>query len=91
MHYKKIQYLTLTLGKVTQNVAKYPLHHVTYAPVCKFEFAMTNGLGLQLHEHTVFDLDLGVKVTWNVTEYPLHHMTYAVAIVEGATSTVYIV
>ena len=30
--------------KVTQNIAQYPLHHVTYAPV-KFEVAMSNGLG----------------------------------------------
>ena len=28
--------------KVTQNVAQYPLHHVTYAPA-KFEVAMSNG------------------------------------------------
>ena len=33
----------LYLGvKVTQNVAQYPLHHVTYAPA-KFEVAMSNG------------------------------------------------
>ena len=45
--YKKIQYLTfdLDLGvKVTQNVAQYPLHHVTY-PATKFEVARSNGLG----------------------------------------------
>ena len=30
--------------KVTQNIAQYPLHHVTYAPV-KFEVATSNGLG----------------------------------------------
>ena len=30
--------------KVTQNVAQYPLHHVTYAPI-NFEVAMSNGLG----------------------------------------------
>ena len=35
----------LDLGvKVTQNVAQYPLHHVTYAPV-KFEVDMWNSLG----------------------------------------------
>ena len=40
-----IHYITLTLGvKVTQNVAQYPLHHVTYAHA-KFEVAMSNGLG----------------------------------------------
>ena len=42
--YKKIQYLTfdLDLGvKVTQNVAQYPLHHVTYSAT-KFEVATSN-------------------------------------------------
>ena len=45
--YKKIQYLTfdLDLGvKVTQNVAQYPLHHVTYQAT-KFEVARSNRLG----------------------------------------------
>ena len=45
----KIQYLTfdldLDLGvKVTQNVAQYPLHHVTYSAT-KFEVAMSSRLG----------------------------------------------
>ena len=35
--------MTLTL-KVTQNVAKYHPHHVTYAPV-NFEVAVSNGSG----------------------------------------------
>ena len=35
----------LDLGvKVTQHVAQYPPHRVTYAPA-KFEVAMSNGLG----------------------------------------------
>ena len=45
--YKKIQYLTfdLDLGvKVTQIVAQYPLHHVTY-PATKFEVHRSNRLG----------------------------------------------
>ena len=45
--YKKIQYLTFDLDpkvKVTQNVAQYPLHHVTY-PATKFEVTMSNRLG----------------------------------------------
>ena len=45
--YKKIQYLTfdIDLGvKVRQNVAQYPLHHVTY-PATKFEVARSNRLG----------------------------------------------
>ena len=37
--------ITFTLGvKVTQNVAQYLLHNVTYAPV-KFEVDMSNGKG----------------------------------------------
>ena len=43
--YKKVQYLTfdLDLGvKVTQNVAQYPQHHVTYAPA-KFDIATYQG------------------------------------------------
>ena len=44
MHFQEIQYLTLTLAKVTCDVAQYPLHHVTYA-AAKFEVATSNGLG----------------------------------------------
>ena len=37
--------LTLTLGqRQTQNVAQYPLNHMTHAPA-KFEAAMSNGFG----------------------------------------------
>ena len=42
--YKKVYYLTLTLGlKVTQNVAQYTPHHVTYTPA-KFEVVTSNCL-----------------------------------------------
>ena len=42
---RKIQYLIFDLEvKVTQNVAQYPLHHVTYSAT-KFEVATTNRLG----------------------------------------------
>ena len=45
----------LDLGvKVTQNVAQYPLHHVTYSAT-KFEVTMSNRLQL-LQENTIFDL-----------------------------------
>ena len=37
-HYK------YSLFKVTQNVAQYPLHHVTYAPA-KMKVATSKGLG----------------------------------------------
>ena len=42
--YKKIHYVSIDLGvKVTQNVAQYPLHHVTYTPA-KFEVAMSESV-----------------------------------------------
>ena len=42
--------------EVTQNVAQYPLHHVTYA-LAKFEVATSNSLGGDpLQENTLFDL-----------------------------------
>ena len=41
--YKKIHYLILDLGVVTQNVAQYPQHHVTYSAT-KFEVATSKGL-----------------------------------------------
>ena len=45
MHLQEIHYLTYDLGvKVTQNVAQYPLHHVTYLGT-KFKVAMSNCLG----------------------------------------------
>ena len=45
--YKKIQCVIFDLDigvKVTQDVAQYPLHHVTY-PATKFEVARSNRLG----------------------------------------------
>ena len=84
--YRKKHYLTLTLGvKVTQNVAQYPLHHMTYSAT-KFEVATSNSLGeMHLQENTLFDLDL-VKVTQNVAQYPLHHVTYSALKFENAMS-----
>ena len=60
----KIQYLTfdLDLGvKVTQNVAQYPLHHVTYSTT-KFKVATSNGLE-------------GDTFTRNVTDGRTHRRT----------------
>ena len=55
--------------KVTQDVVKYPLHHVTYSDT-KFEVSTSDGLGgdafTKIHCLTV-DLDVWVKVTRNVT------------------------
>ena len=47
-HLQEIQYFTfdLDLGvKVTQNVAQYPLHHVTH-PATKFKVVRSNRLGV---------------------------------------------
>ena len=60
--YKKIHYLTfdLDLGvKVTQNVAQFPLHHVTYASA---KFDVLHPMvkeKMHLQENTLFDLNLG--------------------------------
>ena len=67
--YKKIHYTASDhdLGfKVTQNVAKYPLHHVTYA-ITNFEVATSNGLEgdtftqKYIYTNLTFDLDFGVN------------------------------
>ena len=45
MHLQENVLFHLDVGvKVTQNVAKCPLHHVTYAPA-RFEVATSNSLG----------------------------------------------
>ena len=52
---RKIYYLTFDLGvKVTQNVAQYPLHRVTYSAT-KFEVARFNGLGGDTFTRNVTD------------------------------------
>ena len=78
MHLQKNTEFDLDLGiNHTKDVAKYSIHHVTYAHA-KFEVATSNGLGDAFtRKNTSFDLDLGVKVTQNVAQYPLHHVTYA--------------
>ena len=77
----------LDLGdKVTQNIAQYPLHYVTYSAT-KFEVATSNRLGGDtITRNTIFDLDFGVKVTRNVAQYSLHHVTYSTTKFEVATS-----
>ena len=55
--YKKLHQLTFDLEfgvKVTENIAQYPLHHVTYAAT-KFEVAMSNGLGRDAFTRNVMD------------------------------------
>ena len=63
--YKKTQYLTFDLDpgvKVTQNVAQYPLHHVTY-PATKFEVARSNRLGGDTftRKYIIWSLTLGSR------------------------------
>ena len=73
--YKTILHLTFDLDlwvKVTQYIAQYPLHHVTYAPA-NFEGVMSSGLHLQ--DNTLFNL--GVKVTQNIFQYPLYYVNYS--------------
>ena len=45
MHFQENTLFDLDLGvKATQNVAQYPLHHVTYAPT-EFKVITSKGLG----------------------------------------------
>ena len=55
--YKKIHYMTFDLGvKVMQNIAQYPLHHVSYAAT-KFEVATSKRLrGDTFTRKSLFDL-----------------------------------
>ena len=77
----------LDLGvKVTQNVGRYPLHHVTYAPT-EFEVTTSKALGGEAFtRNSIFDLDLGVMVTQNVGQYPLHHVNHPATKFEVAMS-----
>ena len=55
MHLQEITLFDLDLGvKVTQNVAQYPLHHVTFLGT-KFKVAMSNGLGGDAFTRNVTD------------------------------------
>ena len=78
----------LDLGvKVTQNVAQYPLHQVTYSAT-KFEVATSKGLeGDAFYKKIQYlTFDLGLKVTRKVGQYPLHHVTYSATKFEVAKS-----
>ena len=86
MHLQENTVIDLDLGvKVTQDVAQYPLCHVTYAPA-KFEVATLNGLGDAIISKYSIEFDLGVKATRDVVEYSLHHLTYAHAEFEVTSS-----
>ena len=41
---------------------------------------------MNLHENTLFDLDLWVKVSQDFAKYPLYHVTYSGTKFEVATS-----
>ena len=76
IHLQEYDYLTFELDimvKVAQNVAKYPLHHITYV-TAKFEVFRRRCIYKKIH-YLTFDLDLGIKVTQNVAQYSLHYMT----------------
>ena len=78
----------LDLGvKVSQNVAQYPLHHVTSQLQRLKLLRQKVKEEMHLQENSIFDLDLGVKVTQNVAQYPLHHVTYSATKFEVATSS----
>ena len=84
--YKKIHYLTFDLDlldldlpvKVTQNVAQYPLHHVTYSGT-KFEVATSNSLGGDAFTRKYFicPLTLRSRSQKYVAQYALLHWTYS--------------
>ena len=77
----------LDLGvKVTQNVAKYQPHYVTYAPVNFKLLCPMVKEEMHLQENTLYDFDLVVKVTQNVVQCPPNHITYAPAKFEVASS-----
>ena len=71
VHHQKYPLFTfdLYLGvKITQTVAQYPQHYVTYAPA-KFEVHMSNGLG-----GDAFTRKYITQYTKS-GQYPPHHMT----------------
>ena len=85
--YKKIHYLTLTLGLRSYEVLPstlyimWPIHLQSLKVLCprvKEE--------MHLQENTLFDLDLWVKVPGNVAQYPLHPATYVPVKFEVNTS-----
>ena len=74
IHLQENTLFDLDLGvKVTQNVAQYPRHHVTYAPP-KFDIATSHGCGGDAFARKYIkchDLDIQVKVTRNVAQCPV--------------------
>ena len=74
--------MTLTLGQGhTQNIAQYPLHHMTYASA-KLEVATSNSLE-EMHLQEIFDLNLSLG-QGHMKHCPLHHEIYVPAKFEVA-------
>ena len=68
----------LDLGiKVTWNIAKHPLHHVTYA-YAKSELVTPNRLGRDVFtkKYSIWPWHKGHL---KCAQYPLHHVTYTAA------------
>ena len=63
--------------KVKQNVAQYPLHHMTYVPA-KFDVATSHGQGEDAFKRKY--------ITGTVAQYRQHHVTYEHAKFEVASS-----
>ena len=87
MHLQENTVFDLIL-KVTQNVAQYSLHHVTYGAAkiedcCYIKWFRRKCIYKKMHYLT---LDLGVKVTLSVAQYSLHHVTFAATKFEMAMS-----
>ena len=79
-------YHNLYLGvKVTQNVAQYLQHNMTYAPV-SLKLLCPWLRRRSIYKNTLYDLDLWVKVTPNVVQCPPNQMTIAHAKFEIATT-----
>ena len=84
MHLQENTFIDLDCRvNVTQIVAKYPLHYMTYASV-KFEVATSNGFP-STRKYSILYLTL-TNVTQSFGQYPLHHVTYAPAKFEVALS-----
>ena len=76
--YKKVHYLTLTLGSRSHKILPstldimWPMHQqslILLHPTVEEK--------MHLQKYTLNDLNLQVKVTWKVAQCPLHHVTYA--------------
>ena len=85
--YKKIHYLTLTLGSRSHKMLPSTLDIMW--PMNQQSLILLHPTveeKMHLQENTLNDLDHQVKVTRNVAQCPLHHVTYAPTESEVTTS-----